>query len=128
MNAFKISFDDFRKIYNQINGEPEFEITFNDKESEYMIIKYDDYVTFQRCGHDNSGSGEIKYKSLDDMYESVLVDNISLKKDWEKIAVAMNNLSEAKIYIDDTAGCTITDLRAKCRRLAMAEKYFKLSE
>ena len=43
-------------------------------------------------------------------------------KDWEKIAVAMNNLSEAKIYIDDTAGCTITDLRAKCRRLAMAEK------
>ncbi len=44
------------------------------------------------------------------------------QKDWEKIAMAMNNLSEAKIYIDDTAGCTITDLRAKCRRLAMAEK------
>ena len=43
-------------------------------------------------------------------------------KDWEKIAIAMNNLSESKIYIDDTAGCTITDLRAKCRRLAMAEK------
>ena len=43
-------------------------------------------------------------------------------KDWEKMATAMANLSEAKIYIDDTAGCTITDLRAKCRRLAMAEK------
>jgi replicative DNA helicase len=43
-------------------------------------------------------------------------------KDWEKLAAAMANLSEAKIYIDDTAGCTITDLRAKCRRLAMAEK------
>ena len=43
-------------------------------------------------------------------------------KDWEKLAVAMNNFSEAPIYIDDTAGCTITDLRAKCRRLAMAEK------
>lgn len=43
-------------------------------------------------------------------------------KDWEKLANAMANLSEAKIYIDDTAGCTITDLRAKCRRLAMAEK------
>ena len=43
-------------------------------------------------------------------------------KDWEKLATAMANLSEAKIYIDDTAGCTITDLRAKCRRLAMAEK------
>ena len=43
-------------------------------------------------------------------------------KDWEKLANAMSNFSEAPIYIDDTAGCTITDLRAKCRRLAMAEK------
>ena len=43
-------------------------------------------------------------------------------KDWEKLAKAMSDLYDAKIYIDDTAGCTITDLRAKCRRLAMAEK------
>ena len=43
-------------------------------------------------------------------------------KDWQKMADAMAKLSEAKIYIDDTAGCTITDIRAKCRRLAMAEK------
>lgn len=43
-------------------------------------------------------------------------------KDWEKLAVAMDKFSQSKIYIDDTAGVTITDLRAKCRRLAMAEK------
>ena len=43
-------------------------------------------------------------------------------KDWEKIAVAMDKFSQSKIYIDDTAGCTITDLRAKCRRLAMSER------
>ena len=43
-------------------------------------------------------------------------------KDWEKLINAMNAFAEAPIYIDDTAGCTITDLRAKCRRLAMAEK------
>ncbi len=43
-------------------------------------------------------------------------------KDWEKLAVAMDKFSQSKIYIDDTAGCTITDLRAKCRRLAMTEK------
>lgn len=43
-------------------------------------------------------------------------------KDWEKLAVAMDRFSQAPIYIDDTAGVTITDLRAKCRRLAMAEK------
>lgn len=43
-------------------------------------------------------------------------------KDWEKLAIAMDSYSQAPIYIDDTAGVTITDLRAKCRRLAMAEK------
>lgn len=43
-------------------------------------------------------------------------------KDWEKLAVAMDRFSQSKIYLDDTAGCTITDLRAKCRRLSMAEK------
>jgi len=43
-------------------------------------------------------------------------------KDWDKLAKAMADLYDSKIYIDDTAGCTITDLRAKCRRLAMAEK------
>lgn len=43
-------------------------------------------------------------------------------KDWEKLAVAMDSFSQAPLYIDDTAGVTITDLRAKCRRLAMAEK------
>jgi len=43
-------------------------------------------------------------------------------KDWEKLAGAMNEFSEAPIYIDDSAGCTLTDIRAKCRRLAMEEK------
>lgn len=43
-------------------------------------------------------------------------------KDWEKLANAMNEFAEAPIYIDDTAGCSLTDIRAKCRRLAMEEK------
>ena len=43
-------------------------------------------------------------------------------KDWEKLANAMNEFAQAPIYIDDTSGCTITDIRAKCRRLKMEEK------
>lgn len=43
-------------------------------------------------------------------------------KDWEKLAAAMEEFSQAPIYIDDTAGCSLTDIRAKCRRLAMEEK------
>jgi len=42
-------------------------------------------------------------------------------KDWEKLANAMNEFSQAPIYIDDTSGCTLTDIRAKCRRLKMEE-------
>ena len=44
------------------------------------------------------------------------------RKDWDKLANSMSDISEAPIYIDDTAGCTLTDIRAKCRRLAMEEK------
>jgi len=38
--------------------------------------------------------------------------------DFEKIAQAMGTLSEAQIYIDDSPGITISDLRTKARREA----------
>ena len=43
-------------------------------------------------------------------------------KDWDKLASAMNDFANAPIYIDDTSGCTLTDIRAKCRRLKMEQK------
>jgi replicative DNA helicase len=36
--------------------------------------------------------------------------------DFEKLGLAMGTLSEAKIYIDDTPGLTVSDLRTKARR------------
>ncbi|ABR37185.1 MULTISPECIES: replicative DNA helicase [Clostridium] len=53
------------------------------------------------------------------------VDMLSLRtgtledKDWENIAMAAGPLSKAKIYIDDTAGVTVMEMRSKCRRLKM---------
>lgn len=44
------------------------------------------------------------------------------RKDWDKLTNSMSEFTEAPLYIDDTAGCTLTDIRAKCRRLAMEEK------
>ncbi|NMA82404.1 MAG: replicative DNA helicase [Epulopiscium sp.] len=41
------------------------------------------------------------------------------QEDWVKIARAMGPLSEAPIYIDDTPGITVTEMRAKCRRLKL---------
>lgn len=37
--------------------------------------------------------------------------------DWEKLTMAIGALSEAQIFIDDTPGVTVADIRAKCRRL-----------
>lgn len=39
--------------------------------------------------------------------------------DWTKIAHALGPMSDAPIYIDDTPGVSIMDIRAKCRRLKL---------
>ncbi len=40
-------------------------------------------------------------------------------EDWEKIIEAMAPLSQAPLYIDDTPGISVTEMRAKCRRLKL---------
>ena len=39
------------------------------------------------------------------------------QEDWGKLTMAMGSLSHAGIYIDDTPGVRVTDIRYKCRRL-----------
>ena len=52
------------------------------------------------------------------------VDGYKLKNgrlnndDWKRVNQAMDILSDAPLYIEDTPGITIGELRAKCRRLA----------
>lgn len=41
------------------------------------------------------------------------------QENWLSIARAMGPLSSAPIYIDDTPGITVNELRAKCRRLKL---------
>ena len=44
-------------------------------------------------------------------------------QDWEKITKVMETFStDSKIYIDDTGGLSVTEMRAKCKRLKMKEK------
>ncbi len=40
------------------------------------------------------------------------------QNDWKKLGLAISNLSDTNLYIDDNAGSTISEIRAKCRRLA----------
>lgn len=82
-----ISYPKFKEIFDNIdsNREPEIEFYFKNRKNTYMIIKYNDYVTFQRCGIKAEQSGEIKFKSLDELCNSQTIDNIILINEWNNI-------------------------------------------
>ena len=42
--------------------------------------------------------------------------------DWKKLNEAISKLKDANLYLDDTPGTTIGEIRSKCRRLANSEK------
>ena len=46
----------------------------------------------------------------------------NLKNDWDKVNEALSKLESTNIYMDDTAGITIGEIRSKCRRLANSDK------
>ena len=45
-----------------------------------------------------------------------------MNEDWKRINEAISQLSEAKLYMDDTPGLTIGEIRSKCRRLASSDE------
>jgi len=49
---------------------------------------------------------------------SMRTGNLS-EDDWPKLAASVNRLSRANIYIDDTPGITVAEMRSKCRRLKL---------
>lgn len=57
------------------------------------------------------------------MSSEMLIDNAHLKSgelddgDWEKIALALNSLGKAPIYINEKTAVKVADIRAACRRL-----------
>ncbi|PZM65108.1 replicative DNA helicase [Paenibacillus dendritiformis] len=56
------------------------------------------------CAESNVDAGRLRTGQLED-------------DDWEKLTMSIAALSEAEVYIDDTPGVTVADIRAKCRRL-----------
>ncbi|WP_407946590.1 replicative DNA helicase [Pontibacillus halophilus] len=42
-------------------------------------------------------------------------------EDWGKLTMAMGSLSNAGVFIDDTPGITVNEIRSKCRRLAQEQ-------
>ncbi|RYM04679.1 replicative DNA helicase [Sporolactobacillus sp. THM7-7] len=56
------------------------------------------------CAEGNIDAQKLRTGRLDD-------------EDWQKLTMAMGSLSRAGIYIDDSPGIRVNDIRAKCRRL-----------
>lgn len=42
--------------------------------------------------------------------------------DWKRVNEAMSRLADTNLFIDDTSGITIPEIKAKCRRLASAKE------
>ena len=82
-----VSYSKFKEIFENIDSrvEPEIELCFKNKKNTYMIIKYNGYITFQRCGINKEQSGKIKFESLDELYNTKTLDDIILKNDWSEI-------------------------------------------
>lgn len=73
------------KSIDEYDCEAELRLFFENNSNEYMIIIYKDRCSFQRCGNIKKSSGEYYYKTLDELYTATQVDDIILKKDWDKI-------------------------------------------
>lgn len=84
----KYTFEEIKKlllkIINEEYIEAELTLVFDDKSHDYMIIIYEDFCSFQRCGTIEEQT-VANYKTLDELYEAQQVDNIILKRDWHKI-------------------------------------------
>lgn len=48
------------------------------------------------------------------------------REEWGRLAESIGRLSETKIFIDDTPGISVLEMRAKCRRLAAEQKKLDL--
>jgi replicative DNA helicase len=48
------------------------------------------------------------------------------RAEWAQIAKSLGTLADAKIFLDDTAGVTVLEMRAKARRLAAEQKRLDL--
>jgi len=48
------------------------------------------------------------------------------RMEWAQIAKALGTLADTKIFLDDTAGITVLEMRAKARRLAAEQKRLDL--
>lgn len=85
----EFTFEEIRELLlksiQEHDCEAELSLRFADKQCTYMIIIYETYCSFQRCGRGEEMSGEYQFATLDELYQAEQIDGILLERDWDKI-------------------------------------------
>lgn len=99
----KISYEEFVKVLDFLPSEPEFEFYFKERKDTYSLVKYNDSVSFCRCGYSDEmikagwnanyrGSKEEYFSSFEELYNATVVDGVCLRNEWNNIeTIVVNN-------------------------------------
>lgn len=76
-----IDYKKFKELFEILdsNRAPEIEITFKNRKDNYVLIKFNNKITF------GNSLKAFDYQDIDELYNSKTVDNIILKEDWNNI-------------------------------------------
>ena len=76
-----IDYKKFKELFEILdsNRAPEIEIMFKNRKDRYLLIKFNNKITF------GNSLKAIDYKDIEELYNSRTVDNIILKEDWNSI-------------------------------------------
>jgi replicative DNA helicase len=66
-----------------------------------------------------AAEARINLKRLTRGLLSKTADSRSEASDWQRLAEAADRLADAPLWVDDTAGISVLELRGKCRRMLM---------
>ena len=91
-----ITYKKFKEIINKVSNGCEIGIYFNNNFDDYLIIKFNDYITIGRfeCNKDEV----YNFKDIDELYNAT-IENICFKDDWNKIEDILVDLTFS--VIDD---------------------------
>lgn len=84
-----ISYKKFKELFEVLdsNRSPEIEIIFKNRKDSYVLIKFNEKITF------GNSEKAIDYKDIEEVYNSKTVDNIVLNKEWNNIEDILINMT-----------------------------------
>lgn len=93
-----ITYKEFKKILDEVSDGCEIGIYFNNDLADYLLVKYKDYIT---VGKFNCTKNQIySFNNIDELYNTA-IENMCMKKDWNKITDILIDLTFSVINDKD---------------------------